>query len=380
MTTLRPTPWVSVFLGGTMVCLGAVVRVCAQGEPPAPVVVDVAAEIHLVPTKPVLGATEAKRRSVLAASIEGYVVEYLVEEGAWVKSGDVIARLRDDILKLRVTEAKAGIREIQALHRQAQLDLERARKLIGRDAVTQKELDASVTAEASLALRLPQAEARLAVIQADLAKKTVRAPYAGQIVREHTQVGEWVTRGGAVATIVDLSTVYVRVNVPEREIRFVRRGQQVEVRIPAAYPGDFKGKVVSVLGEGDAEARTFAVRIEVDNDGHIKAGMSATVDVPAGAPRKALAVSKDAMIVRGRQSFVFVVGDGGQADQRRVEVGSASGSRFEILQGLRAGERVVVRGNELLRPGRKVRLVESAAPTAPAKKDVTKNVPEEGEP
>ena len=358
MTTVR-----SALLTRGFVFLLVSPLLCAQQGPAAPVEVEAASEIRLVPTKPVLGTTEPKRRSVLAAAIEGYVIDYPIEEGVWVKQGDVITRLRETILRLRQKEAEAAVREIEELHEQAKLDLARARQLIDRDAVTQKELDAAQTGESTLALRLPQAEARLAVIQADIEKKTVTAPYDGQIVKEHAQVGEWVSRGGAVATLVDLSSVYVRINVPERQVRFVSTGQQVRVQVQAADEERFKGKVVSVLGEGDAEARTFGVRVEIANDGRLKAGMSATVDVPAGVPRRALAIAKDAINLRGRQSFVFVVGKDSQVEERRVELGAASGSLYEVLSGLEPGDRVVIRGNELLRPGRKVRLVSSGAPT-----------------
>jgi RND family efflux transporter MFP subunit len=342
-------------------------RLSAQGQPPAPVEVEAAAEVDFAPAASVLGTTEPRRRSVVAASIEGYVVDYAAREGLRVQQGQVLARLRDDTLRLQLQEAEAALDEVRALRQQAARDLERARKLIGEDAVTRKALDAAETAERTLELRAAQAQARIDVLKADISKKTVAAPFAGQVVREHTEVGEWLAAGGAVATLLDLSTLFVRANVPERHVRFVREGAQLSVSVPAAGKEPFHGTVTSVSDDGDPVSRTFAVRVEVPNDGRLRAGMSARVEVPSGEPRRALSVSKDAILQRGAQSFVYVVGAGGIAEQRPVRLGAAGGGRFEVLEGLQPGDSVVVKGNERLNPGAPLRVQPGSTATRSAK-------------
>jgi RND family efflux transporter MFP subunit len=331
----------------------------AQGPPPAaPVEVESVKEEEFTPTAFVLGVTEPRRQSVVAASIEGYVVDYPVDEGMRVVEGTVLARLRDEILRLRLNEAEAALREIREQHKNAQRDLERARKLIATGAVTEKDLDARSTREKTVALRIPQGEAKIEILKADISKKTVTAPFAGQIVTEHTELGEWITRGGPVVTLVDISSLLVRVNVPERHVRFLEETDTVKLWVRAAGGKPFVGKVVSISDAGDPTSNTFTVRVEVARRGELRAGMSARVEIPAGEPQKALVVSKDAILLRGTKSFVFVMGEGGRAERRDVETGRSSGSLFAVLQGVRAGEQVVVKGNERIQPGMPLRVVE----------------------
>lgn len=320
---------------------------------------------EIIPTSTVLGTLEPRRRSIVATAIEGYVIEYPANEGQKVTAGQVLARLRDRELRIELDVAKKVIEEARELHRLAAADLSRAQTLVAKDAVTQKALDAAVTEERTLSLRIPQAEARAELLQLDIDKKQVTAPFDGQIVEEHTEVGEWLARGGPVATLVDLETVRVRINVPERHIRFLEPGAELPVLVPATGRGAYHGEVLSVSGEGDPESRTFPVLVEIENDGRLRAGMSARAEVPAGEPRKAVVVPKDAIIVRGTQSLVYIVGEGNRAELRPIVTGAASGSDLAVESGLDAGELVVIRGNERLQPGAPVRvLAPSAAETS----------------
>lgn len=332
-------------------------RGLTQVPPPSPVEVEPVLEEMFVPTTLLLGTVEPKRRSVVAASIEGYVVDYPIEEGMRVRKGDVLAKLRDTVLRLQLKEAEAALEETREQHENAERDLKRARQLIEKDAVTQKELDRLSTRDRTVALQIPQAEAKVEILKTNIAKKKVTSPFDGQIVREHSEIGEWVPLGGPVATLVDISSVYIRVNVPERYVRFVDESGSVAVSIPAARGDPFRGKVVAVSDEGDAESRTFPVRVEVENEGQIRAGMSARVEFPAGLARKTLVVSKDALLLQGTRSYVFVVTEGGAAERRAVRTGASSGSKFAVLEGLRRGEKVVVRGNERVQPGMPVRIL-----------------------
>ena len=330
----------------------------AQGPPQAmPVGIEVLGVRQFTPTATVLGTTEPKRRSLVAAAIEGYVVEFPIDEGQRVKTGDVLARLRDNIAQLRLEESRAALKEVREQHRNAERDLQRARELKKTASVTEKDFDVRATQERTLALRIPQSEAQVAILEADLAKKTVTAPFSGQIVREHTEVGEWLPRGGPVGTLVDISSVYVRLNVPERYVRYLEEGDELSVRVQAAGDDPFPGRVASISVDGDPDSRTFPARIEVANDGRLRSGMSARVDIPADVPQESLVVSKDAILLQGTESYVFIVGEGERAERRRVRTGASSGSSFAVLEGLTAGDRAIVRGNERIQPGAPLRII-----------------------
>lgn len=330
---------------------GGLVGLRAQEQPPPPVEVDPVQESEIAPTISVLGTVEARRSSTVAASIEGYVIEYLVDEGMAVKRGEVLARLRDDILQLQLTSARSALEEIEERHRKAVRDLERATSLIVEDAITQKQLEDATTEERVLALGISQARASVEILESDIAKKVVTAPFDGEIVREETEVGEWLSRGGPVARLVDLSSVYVRVNVPESTVRFVRRGREVSVSAPAAREEPFVGTVVSIAGEGFPESRTFPVRVILENqDGQLRAAMGARVSLPSGTSRTGLTVSKDALLEQGGRISVFVVREG-RAERQEIKTGVAVGGRVEVRSGLEVGDLVVIRGNERIQPG-----------------------------
>jgi RND family efflux transporter MFP subunit len=330
-------------------------------RPPAPAVeVTSAVEKDVAPTSVILGSCEPRRTSVVAASIEGYVIENLVREGQSVEAGAVLARMRQRELELQLASAKNELEEVKEQHRRAQLDLERAQKLIAKEAATQKALDDALVAERILALQIPQAEARAELLALDLAKKTVTAPFRGEIVSEHTEVGEWLIRGGSVATIVDLEVIRVRAGVPEALIRFLEKGSRISVAIPGAKESPYSGAIASISAQGDPISRTFSVLIEIENDGKIRAGMSGRIEVPSALPHRGVVVPKDAIIVRGGQSFVFVVASGAEGDVaelRTVRVGSAAGGDFAIESGVAPGDRVVVRGNERIQPGQPVKVL-----------------------
>ena len=335
-----------------------------QERPPAWVEVEEVGRAEVAPTAELLGAVEAYRVSLVAAWIGGYVIEYAVREGDFVKKGDVLVRLSDEILRLELDVAENSLAEMRELLRKGRLDLQRAKELLRENAVSQEDLDEAVTQESILRLRLVQQEGRIRVLKRRIRRKTVLAPFAGQIVREHTQLGEWVRLGAPVARLVDLSKVYVRVNVPERQLRFLAEGREATVRVPAAAAAvPYRGRLLSIGGEGDFGARTFPVRIELENDGRLRAGMSARTELPIANSRSALLLSKDAVLLKERQSYVFVVEDGA-AVVRAIETGIASAGRLEVLSGLDAGVPVVVKGNERLASGARVRIRTSTGPTA----------------
>ena len=333
----------------------------AQARPGAWVEVERVGQGDVAPMAEFLGTVEAYRVSVVAAAIDGYVLELAVREGDRVREGDLLVRLNDDILRMELEVAESSLAETRELLEQGKLDLQRARDLLRDAAVSQEDFDEAATQEKILRLRMARQGGLVRVLEHKIARKMVRAPFTGQVVREHTQIGEWLHLGAPVLRLVDLSKVYVRVNVPERQLRFLAEGQPVAVRIPAARDAAYRGVLLAIGGEGDYRARTFPVRVELENDGKLRAGMTAHAGLRTAHPRSALILSKDAVLLKERQSYVFVVEDGA-AVVRSIETGVASGGRLEILSGLQPGMPVVVKGNERLTPGARVRIRPSTTP------------------
>jgi RND family efflux transporter MFP subunit len=183
----------------------------------------------------------------------------------------------------------------------------------------------------------------------------VRAPFAGVVVREHTAEGEWLAVGDPVAEMVDLGDLEVTVQVPESGFSGLAAGGAARVVIASLGGYEVVGSIRAVVPRANDQARTFPVKISLDNaERRIGAGMLAQVYLPVGEPRPAVVVPKDAVAAQGRDSVVYVIGEGEVVRPVVVRPGAAVGDWIAVEGGVKAGDRVVTRGNERLFPGQKV--------------------------
>lgn len=342
--------------------LAALLLCAAQGGPPpvpvrvAPVVVR---EVHR--TVELVGSALPRRKSVVAAQTEGAVERLRVEEGTPVRKGDVLAELDARILTLDIEAAAASRAEAEARHKGALESVKRSKKLFDKGRISEEEYTNDVQNEIALRNLTRRADALLRRLKTRLEKTRIRAPYDGIVTAKRVEVGEWVAEGGAALEMVDLSRVHIRLDLPERYLPRLQRQAPVTVRADSLPGETFTGKVFSVVPEADLRARTVPLKVEVENPGgRLFAGMFFRATLALDGKRKALLVPKDA-VVRGKPaSVVFVVKKG---KVRRVPVLrlAAYGNDVEVSGELRAGEQVVVRGNERLRPNQSVRVLETPA-------------------
>jgi multidrug efflux pump subunit AcrA (membrane-fusion protein) len=384
----------------------------AQEMPPALVVVADAVEREVTARRSFVGSVEPARRSVVESEVEGLVTEFLAEEGQRVEAGAPLAKLRTRLaeialdaaraeLKLRqeelrelkngsrpeeLAQARARFASATAANELRQWRLGRAKQLFDTSVISEDELkEAQMTARLAEELlsevqeglrlaeagpreeRVAQAEARLEAQQAEvarledeLARHTIRAPFAGYVVKEHTEMGEWLGEGAAVAELVALDEVDVVAQVVEDYVLGVKVGMPAAVTIGAVPGRDFDGSVSAIVPGADMRARTFPVKVRVSNprEGDVpllKAGMYATVHLPVGGTEKAVLVPKDALVLGGQSPMVYVVMDG-KAVPVPVETGIALDGLIQVKGGVSGGQKVVVRGNERLRPGQPVKI------------------------
>ncbi len=196
---------------------------------------------------------------------------------------------------------------------------------------------------------------------------TIRAPFGGHVVQKHTEVGQWLSRGDPVAEIVALDPIDVIVHVPESLVNQLEIGNKVPLHVAALPEGleALQGTIHGIGPSADQRARTFPVRIRLRNparDGNylLRDGMQAKAVVP-GTPRSTLLISKDALILGGPTPVMMIASpkDDGQtvAVQVDVETGVARGSTIEVLGDLQAGQQVIVDGNERIRAGQVLRVI-----------------------
>jgi multidrug efflux pump subunit AcrA (membrane-fusion protein) len=412
------TPRIPLRAGSLVLLLGVLsLPLLAQGRGPSPVVVARVSVQNVVIRKSHVGTVFPLRTTTVGSRVEGAVVELLVREGDAVAGGDVLARLepaliesdvrasqaelelrQKELLELEngsrpeeVARAKARMEGARSLRDYARASLARTRDLHEKDELASA--DALESAESLAAsseksyqaaqsefelVRLgprpeivDQARARVrsqeaAVRRSEilLANHTILAPFKGQVLREHTQVGAWLVRGGPVVDLVDLAWVEVRISVLEDYVQELRLGAPVVVSFPSLDDQVHEGVIQAILPQADARTREFPVRVRLENRAStrngggllLRAGMSGRVELPVGQG-EALVVHKDALVL-GDKPLVYVVDEipGKSATVRAVpvRVGESLGDQVRVEGELRPGLLVVVRGNERLRPGQEV--------------------------
>ena len=177
---------------------------------------------------------------------------------------------------------------------------------------------------------------------------SLTSPISGIVIERNGTIGATVGSDANVFKIIDISRVWIDANVFEKDLERVRRGQEVKVSVPA-FPGvTFSGRVILVSSVVDPETRSVKVRTEVANaDGRLKPDMFANVQIITDLHRTAISIPQSAVLDDGGKSVVFV-SEGSGYVKRGVNLGIQGNSRVEIIEGLQAGDKVVVKGNYLL--------------------------------
>jgi RND family efflux transporter MFP subunit len=346
------------------------------------------------------GYITPRRRATIAAKITGRVTSVTFDEGTRVTEGQLLATLDDsdarralDSTRADRDSAQAAIADFEVQLRNAEIELRRTQQLVKEGVQTQQALDAAVTTADSLRAKINLAKQQVAASEARIREQqqavdncTIRAPYAGIVVSKDAQVGEMVspvsagggfTRTG-IATIVDLHSNEIEVDVSESYIAKVQANQPVTAILDAYPDWSIPAKVRTVIPTADRQKATVKVRISFTDDGHVRLidpatqprilpdmGVKVTFleeEKPKAAADKsapaapAVALVPQAAVHQDNSSkFVFVV-KGDSLERRAVSLGSARGSDVEILAGLQPDAVVVVKGPEGLRDGQSVQI------------------------
>ena len=330
------------------------------------------------------GYVTARRRATVSSKVTGKVLEVFVEEGRAVRKGQVLARLDDSQVRasLSVGEAqletaRRGAAEDEARLREAELTLGRREQLVKEQVISKSELDTARAEVESLRARIAVANQQIRVAESivsqrrtDLVDMEVRAPFDGVAITKDAQAGEMispVSAGGGftrtgVATIVDMSSLEIEVDVNESYINRVHAGMPVEAVLDAYPDWRIPAHVIATIPAADRQKATVKVRIGFEQlDPRILPDMGVKVSFlnerPAAeaAARPRLTVPKTAIRSADGKSIVFVMHDD-RVERRAVSVGSTIGDSTEVLSGVSAGERVVVDGPQTLKDGDKVKV------------------------
>ena len=332
------------------------------------------------------GYVVARRQATVSSKLTGKVAEVLVEEGMAVTEGQLLARLDDTtarpvyaLAQRQLESARKNLEEVQVRVAEAQRNLRRTEQLRADKLVSEMQLDAAQSEVAALTARLEalQSEVQVAagtvrVRAQELDDLLVRAPFAGIVVSKDAQPGEMVspvsagggfTRTG-IATIVDMDSREIEVDVNEAFINRVKAGQKTEAVLDAYPDWTIASHVINIVPTADRQKATVRVRIGFDvlearilPDMGVKVSFLEEDGGPRAVSRSAVRVPAGAVIREGETSYVWRV-QGSEIERVAVSTGGARGGQVEILSGINLGDVVVVRPVEGLSEGTRVRTKE----------------------
>ncbi len=290
------------------------------------------------------GEAEAERIIEVAAEAGGRVTAVELTEGDAVAKDGLVARVDGSIDRTR-------IRQIRTRLSQAQRDLTRAENLQKQGVGTPSDVEQAKVQVDSLALDLR-------IAQQNVGKTTVKARAAGIVDDVMVEEGEYVNVGTPIVKVVDYDRIKVHTGIPESYLRYVKRGSKVHVRVNA-LDLEREATVARVGVQGDTKNRSFPLEVEVDNgDLAIRPGMRVSVQVPLESYTDATIVPRRALIKTLKGSDVAVVKDG-VIERRAVKLGKGRGRWVHVLEGLSAGDELVVTGQRLVGAGESVNVVET---------------------
>ncbi|MEP6548864.1 MAG: efflux RND transporter periplasmic adaptor subunit [Gammaproteobacteria bacterium] len=372
------------FLGvAAGVSIVLLVGACSKGAPPSAAVVEVAT-VTITPhpvsfPEDYVGETEAINAVEIRPRVGGMLEKRVPIEGERVKAGDLLFVIDRQPYIAALAQAKAALAQNEAALAQSQRDLERAKSLSEIDAVSQQELDAAVAKNQANLASIDAGKATVRSAELNLGYAVITSPIDGVMGRALLRQGGMVTANNTLlTTIYQNDRMYVNFSVSEQRLLSMQRQLGRAPSQDAKSPPPFRifladgseyaqvPRLNFIAPAVDARTGTLALRLEVDNPQQLlHAGQFARVQVAAQQDPNAIVVPQRAVQDLQGKNYVWIVDASGRAQQRDVQMGPRVGSDWQVQQGLKAGDVVIVDGVQHLKPGAPVKSTPLAA-TAPS--------------
>lgn len=362
---MKSSPLVSTRFVFLLCLLATPIAAWSQDEA-APVEVVTPADTTLTNTLRLTGNLVSAQRASLSSRVDGLISTVAVDAGDRVKAGEVLLTLDDAVEKYELERLKATTEAANAQAREALRLVNEADRLAKNNHIAQNELALRRAAMENANALLAAARAEQLAQQQRVDWHSLKAPFDGVVHSKLTESGEWVTRGTPVLELVATDRLYLDVQVPQERYSELTKDTEVTV-MPDSLPGtQLTARLTALVPVGEAGSRTFRARLVLDqeeNEGLLPGFSAVALFNLADTNKRALMIPRDALLRNPDGSFSLYIIESGEgkpvAQRRQVKLGFQSGTRVEVIDGLKAGEQVVVRGNEILRHGQTVRIVKS---------------------
>ncbi|MGD9597891.1 MAG: efflux RND transporter periplasmic adaptor subunit [Steroidobacteraceae bacterium] len=325
-----------------------------QPGPAVPVVVATAHAEEEMPRVLAPGTIVSRADARLSAEVAASI-RWIAEPGAEVARGEVVARLDAARFTLSVRDNEAAVKRLEANATLLRTQRDRLRTLAAQAIASRNQIDEAESRLAMAEQELEQARVARDRARLELARATVRAPFAGQVAERLRTTGEFVAVGDPLVRLVDTRSVEAVARAPLAAAASLARGQGVRVLDDTRQ---VRSRIRSIVPVGDERSRLLEVRITLA-PGAWPIGAAVRVELPNGPARRAITVPRDAVVLRQGAAYVFRVGAGDKAERVDVRPGTGRNDLVEVVGKLAPGDRIVVRGAERLQPGQRVTIQRS---------------------
>jgi RND family efflux transporter MFP subunit len=289
-----------------------------------------------------LGVFDALHQNNVASDGSGKLMKLLVEEGDFVRVGQTIAKLDDEMVQLQIQNV--------------QLNIEQLKNDNARFSVLKKENAISNVEAEKVELGLKSAEVQLKQLQKQLRSTSIVAPFSGVVSKKMVDLGSMVMPGTPIVELTDISSLKLSVSVPERDILKFQKGQKVVANADVYGDVDFNGVISNIAVQADA-SHNFKVQSTVKNStvNRLMAGMYGSVSLSNSKSTTALSVPRKALVGSSKSPKVYVVRNG-KAKLTSFNAGTSDGEYIEVVSGLNQGDRIVIKGQVNLQDNSNVKI------------------------
>jgi RND family efflux transporter MFP subunit len=277
-----------------------------------------------------LGTFDAAHQNNVASDGSGKLIKLLVEEGDVVSTGQMIAKLDDELIQLQIQEAQLNLDNLKN-------DNARYSSLKKDNVIASAEVE-------KIELAVKTTEVKIKQLQRQLRSTSIVAPFNGIVSKRMVDLGSMIMPGTPIVELTDISSLKLTISVPERDVLKFTKGQTIAANVDVYGDVDFNGKITQIAVQADA-AHNFKIQATVQNSGtnRIMAGMYGSVSLSNSKSTTALAVPRKALIGSSKNPQVYVVRNG-KAILTSFNAGTSDGDYIEVISGLTKSDKIVTKG------------------------------------
>jgi RND family efflux transporter MFP subunit len=324
----------------------------AGGMPPAIVQVEEAKSIDIAPFIWVSGTVIGRFDSKVAAEVSG-VLQNVLEVGDRVHENDEIAKIDDLKYQLALNEISAEIKPIETMVEFYRKEADRLEKLAKQNNAARNQLDETQASHDEALAKIKIVKAKLAIARDEMNKTSVRAPFNGVVTERYKTQGERVDEGEQIVRLINTDKLEVQARISQESFPYIKTGDSLIIKGPS---GETEGTVRTVIPVGDDISRLYEIRIEFNNDEWV-AGTAVQVASPTNNSQSVLAVPRDALVIRQSGVVIYRINSDSQSELVPVKTGIANTTHIQVMGDVNENDKIVIRGNERLRPGQTVQMM-----------------------